>query len=846
VRKEKARSTKKARSSVTRVLFLLAMNNHQPASSSSGTAATGSGSGSGGAGAGAVQQEDEGASSLASLSSSRRATSLQTALAQIREALPLVEQADTDTSDFLEALDRVPYLVEMESNPLLFLKREDFDVTKAAKRLSLYWQFRKQIFEERAFLPMTLTGEGAMTPSDVQDFRKGYQIPLPPNLNGHSVVCTDKMKLYELNPSVRRRCGFYSFQVVSENEKSITEGFVATTLFGDMAAANSTQKTAALATDGIASKVHCNHIFAHPVDEDKISQNNFFANFAGIMLTMLGMDVFQKTFLHVTNSPEENKAKLLAIGFAEDTIPPGLGGTWGQEKLDQWVKDRIALEKQRYAFLEAQQQPPRSLAAASDTKQAATTTIGQQQHQLTQAMEALQQQHLLQSLSSGMGGVGGVGGNAGSLANIHDVASSFAAAGMAPAAAQPTTADQLLLMQYLTASRNVPGITALFPEYLTGSGSGSGSTLPQAAAARTTHHHHHHSTTKLPPSLPSPPPTTTGLPSALVSPEEEYRRHGIESVPTVPETEAIRQAARVAIEETVRTLPDEDKAAYLEARNKCPHLVKAESDTLRFARVENYNAFAAARRLVGYWKLRKVLFGDQRAFLPMTQTGHGALTRDDIVILSCGCVALGRKDSAGRGVVIEDRTKLLNKNEASQQARLRSIFYLLTVLSEEEINQKEGIVWLSNLVTPREVSFSENNTMIVAESVALMPVKVKAIHFVVIPPKTSKKHLVDEIATKIADTIERKEVLVHTRGSAQEIASVLQAFGLSKESLPKSFGGSWKYEGMWWSRYMLSRKAPRSIQHPFAYLLLIALKHFFSLSLMQHRIHQVAATTESV
>ena len=749
--------------------------------------------------AGAVQQEDEGASSLASLSSSARATSLQTALAQIREALPLVEQADTDTSDFLEALDRVPYLVEMESNPLLFLKREDFDVSKAAKRLSLYWQFRKQIFEERAFLPMTLTGEGALTPSDVQAFRKGYQIPLSPNQNGHSVVFTDKLKLYELNPLVRRRCGFYTFQVVSENEKSITEGFVAITLFGDMAAANSTKKTAALATDGIASKVHCNHIFALPVDEDKISQNNFFANFAGVMLTMLGMDVFEKTFLHVTNTPEENKAKLLAIGFTEDTIPPGLGGTWGQEKLDMWVQERIVLERQRYAFLDVQQQPPHSLAAASDTKQAATTAIGQQQQQLTQAntaaLEALRQQHLLQSLSSGMGGVGGGGGNAASLANIHDVAS-FAAAGMAPAAAQPTTTDQLLLMQYLTASRNVPGITALFPEYLTGNSSGSGSTLPQAAT-----HHHHHSTTKLPPPLPPPPPptTTTSLPSVVVSPEEEYRRHGIETVPTVPETEAIRQAARVAIEETLKTLPDEDKAAYVEALNKCPHLVQSESDTLRFARVENYNAFAAARRLVGYWKLRKVLFGDQRAFLPMTQTGHGALTRDDIVILSCGCVALGRKDSAGRGVVIGDRTKLLNKNEASQQARLRSIFYLLTVLSEEEINQKEGIVWLSNLVTPREVSFSENNATIVSESVALMPVKVKAVHFVVIPPKTSKKHLVDEIATKIADTIERKEVLVHTRGSAQEIASVLQAFGLSKEGLPKSFGGSWKYEGMWWS-----------------------------------------------
>ena len=46
----------------------------------------------------------------------------------------------------------------METAPHLFLRRDGYDVDKAAKRLAAYWDMRVEIFQEKAFLPMTLMG----------------------------------------------------------------------------------------------------------------------------------------------------------------------------------------------------------------------------------------------------------------------------------------------------------------------------------------------------------------------------------------------------------------------------------------------------------------------------------------------------------------------------------------------------------------------------------------------------------------------------------------------------------------------------------------------------------------
>ena len=56
-----------------------------------------------------------------------------------------------------EAQQRCPELCDAD-HKLQFLRSEDFDVPRAAKKLADYWSKRVELFGEKAFLPMTLDG----------------------------------------------------------------------------------------------------------------------------------------------------------------------------------------------------------------------------------------------------------------------------------------------------------------------------------------------------------------------------------------------------------------------------------------------------------------------------------------------------------------------------------------------------------------------------------------------------------------------------------------------------------------------------------------------------------------
>lgn len=55
---------------------------------------------------------------------------------------------------YVEALERVPQLVERESPRIAFLRATHYDAWAGARRLVDYWTYRKKIFgEDRAFFP---------------------------------------------------------------------------------------------------------------------------------------------------------------------------------------------------------------------------------------------------------------------------------------------------------------------------------------------------------------------------------------------------------------------------------------------------------------------------------------------------------------------------------------------------------------------------------------------------------------------------------------------------------------------------------------------------------------------
>jgi hypothetical protein len=113
----------------------------------------------------------------------------------------------------------------------------------------------------------------------------------------------------------------------------------------------------------------------------------------------------------------------------------------------------------------------------------------------------------------------------------------------------------------------------------------------------------------------------------------------------------------VILEET----PAAHKKDYLDAQTRAPHLVDTEANPRKFLRCENYHAEAAATRMLFYWKMRRKLFGDDRAFLPLTlntPTNNGAL-RDDVEIVQAGLLAIHPPDEKGRGVLFFDRIRAI-------------------------------------------------------------------------------------------------------------------------------------------------------------------------------------------
>jgi hypothetical protein len=90
-------------------------------------------------------------------------------------------------SSLEEAFSRCPSLVESESDPIRFLRREEFNGWAAALRLMEYWTTRRTIFADKAFRPMTLSSDGALEETDRVLLRTGAMCILPENRNGRMV-----------------------------------------------------------------------------------------------------------------------------------------------------------------------------------------------------------------------------------------------------------------------------------------------------------------------------------------------------------------------------------------------------------------------------------------------------------------------------------------------------------------------------------------------------------------------------------------------------------------------------------------------------------------------------------
>ena len=275
---------------------------------------------------------------------------------------------------------------------------------------------------------------------------------------------------------------------------------------------------------------------------------------------------------------------------------------------------------------------------------------------------------------------------------------------------------------------------------------------------------------------------------------EKFVEHLLEGKPLrlspFQDTPETREKALTELENALQLIAEEDKAALLEAREVMPDRVDKEADPIRFLRVEDYNTWAAAQRLVTYWSRRKEIFG-KRAFLPMNQTGEGTLSRSDVAALSSGYIAFLPNDSAGRSVLCIDSSK--RGSSMSNEKRLRITFYVANIVCENDMTQQDGTVFISIFSKPK----LDQHIRKLAELV-----------FNAFPFKLHRHHIVNHIDRSGIKTYTENFVplmlrlighftedgpIVHIGNSEKDLADKLEEHELVRENLPRCIGGSWEY-----------------------------------------------------
>lgn len=255
-------------------------------------------------------------------------------------------------------------------------------------------------------------------------------------------------------------------------------------------------------------------------------------------------------------------------------------------------------------------------------------------------------------------------------------------------------------------------------------------------------------------------------------------------------------SAEREVRKAIEDLRDSEKSAYVEALEKSPDLVAAESRVDRFLRCEKSNVNAAARLQARYWKDRKAFFGE-RAFLPLDDlSGAGALTTDDIDALALGFMVRIPDDSTGRPSLLIDISRGAN-SQVSGLTRLHCLFYWLSIqIAQNPKAQTEGFNMIRIVNDGNSLDRSVLMKMINVIHTSI-PVKIFSSHICVLPSAEERQQQLETMMPVLAEftsAIKATRNKIHTTEDRQEILRKLHTDGIPQSALPSALGGSWCYE----------------------------------------------------
>ena len=287
--------------------------------------------------------------------------------------------------EYLEALRLAPRLIQTESDPIKFLRCEDFNPWTAAKRLVLYWEYRKWLFQEhdRWLLPMNnndnnnnettsggAAGGGCLCSATMDVLNNGwlaFVVSSDDDEKGRFLV-VDHGRYKGHSPDVLLRAVFYLAAMASDRVAQ-TRGVTAIRLLSSTQHGGeppfSMQLVQAAQTAWRMLKT------AMPMRLNKVvllqemstttkrgTMVNFFLRRVGSTIAQLLGDS-SPILLAVPSAAQAAQTLQEDYGLAwKDVLPTTHGGTWTYDRLGQW--------KQRQQRQRQQQQQQQDSAASNN------------------------------------------------------------------------------------------------------------------------------------------------------------------------------------------------------------------------------------------------------------------------------------------------------------------------------------------------------------------------------------------------------------------------------------------------------------------------------------------------
>jgi len=198
--------------------------------------------------------------------------------------------------------------------------------------------------------------------------------------------------------------------------------------------------------------------------------------------------------------------------------------------------------------------------------------------------------------------------------------------------------------------------------------------------------------------------------------------------------------------------------------------------------------------VIAYWEKRVGIFGDEKAFLPMTLSG--ALKGDERSLEIGFLRPTFQKDDAGRAILYVEPSRLPMDKNYDRHSMVRAFWYYNHAALEDEEVQKKGVVIVAYPKEAQKSQFDRKMTKMNMGSIrGCLPMRVAAIH-ICHPPWFFE--IIFAIAKIFLGERLRKRVKVHTGSEEGVIDTLEKKFGIDRVKLPSQMGGGNDLDHMDW------------------------------------------------